>query len=124
MYLCKNEMATAEEKELKKQLGKSGAVVPQLVSDLFDFGYKLYVDNWYTSKKLFRYLEENGTGACGSARANRLKVPRSFIKEPLEKGQYTFRRDNNLLAVRYHDKKQIYFFVYNTYHKASFNWEV
>ena len=84
-------MATAEEKELEKQLGKSGAVVPKLMSNLLDFGYKLYVDNQYTSKKLFRYLEENGTGACGTAKANRLKVPRSFIKEPLEKGQSTFR---------------------------------
>ena len=63
-------MATAKEKELEKQFGKSEAVVPKLMSDLFDFGCKLYVDNWYTSKKLFRYLEENGTGACGTARAN------------------------------------------------------
>ena len=86
MCLGKNEMATAEEKELEKQLGKSVAVVPKLMSDLFDFGYKMHIDNWYTSKKLFRYLEENGTGACGAARTNRLKIPRSFIKEPLEKG--------------------------------------
>ena len=76
MYLGKNEMATAEEKGLEKQLGKSGAVVPKLMSDLFGFGYKLYVDNWYTSEKLFRYLEESGSGACGTARANRLKIPR------------------------------------------------
>ena len=72
-FLCvsgKNEMATAEEKELEKQLGKSRAVAPKLMSNLLDFGYKLYVDNWYTSKKLFRYLEENGTGACGTAKAN------------------------------------------------------
>ena len=63
-------MATVEEKELEKQLGKNRAVVTKLMGDLFDFGYKLHVDNWYTSEELFRYLEENGTGACGTARAN------------------------------------------------------
>ena len=69
------------------------------MGDLFGKGYNLFVDNWYTSEKLFRYLEENGTAACGTARANRLQLPESFKMEPLQRGQYRFLRDENMLAV-------------------------
>ena len=55
------------------------------------------------AKPFFRYLAENGIAACGTARKNRLSLPDSFMKT-----QYRFRRSDNLLAVRYHAKKEIY----------------
>ena len=58
------------------------------MKDLFVQGYKLYVDNWYTSEKLFKYLEEDGT--AGSARANRLKLPNSFKRLNYKKGNICF----------------------------------
>ena len=54
------------------------------------------------------HLEHNGTVACGTAMGNRLKVPSSLKTEPLEKGQHSFRRNQNMLMVRYKDK-EIYF---------------
>ena len=48
-YVGKDAIETNEHKELAKNLGKSGAVVPKLMSDLFDKGYHSYIDNWYTS---------------------------------------------------------------------------
>lgn len=78
------------------------------MKDLFGLGYKLYVDNWYSSETLFRYLEENGTAACGTVRANRLSLPDPFKKAPLPKGEYRLRRSGNVLAVRFHGKKEIY----------------
>ena len=36
-------------------------------------------------------------------------VPQSLKEEPLEKGDYAFRRNGNMLMVRYKDKKEIYF---------------
>ena len=41
-----------EDSNLIKQLGKSGAVILKLMSDLFGKGYYLYVGNWYTSENL------------------------------------------------------------------------
>ena len=79
------------------------------MKDLFGLGYKLFTDNWYTSAELLRYLQENGTAACGTARRNRLLVPDSFKMSHLPKGEYRFRRNGNILAVRYNDKKEIYF---------------
>ena len=79
------------------------------MSDLYGNGYHLYVDNWYTSERLFKYLSENGTVDCGAATGNRLKVPQSLKEEPLEKGDYAFRRNGSMLMVRYKEKKEIYF---------------
>ena len=86
---------------MERLLGKSSAVVPKFMSGLFRKSYKLFVDNWYKSEKLFKYLEENGSAACGTARANWLQLPKSFKNEPL--------RDENMLVVCFHDKKEIYF---------------
>ena len=61
VYVGKNANETLEEQAFVKELGKSGAVVPKLMSDLYGNGYHLYVDNWYTSERLFKHLSENGT---------------------------------------------------------------
>lgn len=117
VYLGKEANLSDVDKQLEKDLGKSGAVVPKLISNLFGLGYHLYVDNWYTSEALFRYLAANGTVACGTARANRISIPKSLKQEVLAKGQHAFRRDDNLLMIRYNDKKEIYFL--STIHQAT-----
>ena len=61
-----------EDSNLIKQLGKSGAVIPKLMSDLFGNGCHLYVDNWY-SENLVQYLLENKTLTCGTAMPQRIK---------------------------------------------------
>ena len=83
VYLGSKGIITEERRARKRLLGKSGTVAPRLLSGLLGKGYKLFVDNWYTSKKLFRYLEENGMTACATARTNQLQLPESFKKEPL-----------------------------------------
>ena len=40
---------TEEMRAMERLLGKSGAVVPKLINDLFGKGYRLFVDNWYAS---------------------------------------------------------------------------
>ena len=116
MYLGKEAIMSNEEKEYIKELGKSGEVVPKLMADLYGKGYHLYVDNWYTSEKLFRHLEENGTAACGTAMGHKLTVPQSIKEEFLSKGEYTYCRDNNMLMIQLRDKKESYFLftIHNT----------
>ena len=116
LYLGKEAIMSNEEQEYVKKLGKSDAVVPKLMADLYGKGYHLYVDNWCTSEKLFRHLEENGTAVCGTAMGHRLTVPKSMKEESLSKGEYTYRRDDNMLMIRLRDKKEIYFLstIHNT----------
>ena len=80
VYWGKNSVETPEDAVLEKELGKSGAVALRLM-----------------------------------ARPNRLKTttrnppPSSFKGQRLEKADYSFRGDGNLLIVRCKDKKEIYF---------------
>ena len=109
VYLGKEPNRNGDDPDLVRRLGKSGAVIPRLMGSLLNKWYRLYVDNWYTSQVLFNYLHENNTAACGTARKNRIKLPREFTDAPLAKGEHSFRRNGELLAVRLHDKKEIYF---------------
>ena len=117
VYLGKEPDGRDADQQLVNRLGKSGAVVPRLMETLLDNGYHVYVDNWYTSEELFRYLHENGTAACGTARKNRVKLPSSFKNNRLKKGEHQFRRNDDMLAIRFNDKKEIYFL--STLHKAN-----
>ena len=101
VYVGKHTVETNEHKELANNLGKSGAVVPKLMSDLFDKGYHLSINNWYTSKKLQKFLRDQDTVACGTAMGNRIKAPKSLKDQPLGKGEWAFRRNDNLVMVRY-----------------------
>ena len=116
VFLGKEAIMSNEEQEYIKKLGKSDAVVPKLMADLDGKGYHLYVDKGYTSDKLFRHLEENGTAACGTAMGHRLTVPKSMREESLNKGEYIYHRDDNMLMIRLRDKKEIYFLstIHNT----------
>ena len=81
------------------------------MSDLFDKGYHLYIDTWYTSEKLLNFLSDQDTVACGTAMGNKIKALKSLKDQPLEKGEWAFRRNDNLLMVRYKDKKEMSFFL-------------
>ena len=79
------------------------------MSNLFDKGYHLYIDNWYTSEKLLNFLRDWDRVTCGAAMGNRIKVPKSLKDQPLEKGEWAFRHNDNLLLARYKDKIEIFF---------------
>ena len=87
VYLGKNYNPTEDEINYERELGKSGAVVPKLMSSLYNQGYYLYIDNWYTSEKLFQHLESEGTVACCTAMGHRLKISELLKEERLEKGK-------------------------------------
>lgn len=60
---------------------------------------------------MFIYLYENFIVVCGIVRKNRIKFLRVFIEVLFVKGEYSFRRNGDLLIVRFNDKKEIYFLL-------------
>ena len=70
-----------------EELGKSGAVVPKLISELYNKGYHVYMDNWYTSLTLFQHLERNGTAASGTAQKDQIMLPQSLHNKSLKHGE-------------------------------------
>lgn len=55
--------------------GLANRVVKDLLDGYQGFGHHLYVDNFYTSPKLFKDLLETATLACGTVRSNRRGFP-------------------------------------------------
>ena len=65
-----------------------------LLSDLKNKGYRVFVDNFYTSPALFTDLHDNGFEACGTVRCDRKGLTSKFKEAKPSKGillfYYTF----------------------------------
>lgn len=99
-----------------KDIGKSGSVVMFLLEPYLGKGHALYVDNWCTSPTLFDILHKNGTNACGTVKKKRKGMPK--MDEKLKMGEACFRSSENILAVKYYDKKDVY--MISTMHTEQF----
>ncbi|CAC5422076.1 Probable ubiquitin carboxyl-terminal hydrolase FAF-X [Mytilus coruscus] len=86
---------------------------------LLDNGHHVYMDNYYVSPELFTELEVLNTYACGTLRKNRLGVPDAIKKTSLKlkRGEVIFRRKEGLLAVKFHDKRDVH--MLSTIHPAT-----
>ena len=49
-----------------------------LMESFVGIGYRLYMDNYYTSVPLFEDLEGGGTLACGTVQSNRKGLPKDM----------------------------------------------
>lgn len=56
-------------------LGVSGSVITTLLKQYYKKGHIVYMDNWYTSPILLKYLSSKKVGACGTVKANRKGMP-------------------------------------------------
>lgn len=88
-------------------LGTSGKIVWDLLIPLFNKGYHLYVDNFYSSVCLFKTLYGLQTLACGTVRKNSKDFPRPLIEAKLKKGECKALRKAEVLAIKFKDKKDV-----------------
>lgn len=95
---------SSTEIKVDQSLGKSGSVVMTLVESYLNKGHSLFVDNWYTSPRLFEKLHELKIGACGIVRKNRLGSVK-FSK--LAKGDFNYNNTNTLIALKWQDKREV-----------------
>jgi hypothetical protein len=90
----------------EREFGISGAVVQTLMQKYLKKGHNLWLDNWYSSPLLYNWLHENGTNACGTVRRNRKGMPQ--MPDKLKKGQTDSRHTDNMLALRWTDRREVY----------------
>ena len=96
-------------------LGLGGTVVDKLVSCLPDQDgswYHIVTDNFFTSVRLLKHLEEKNVLATGTFRANRTeKAPLPDIKEMKKKPRGTYKvvldTNNDVEMVRWKDNKAV-----------------
>ena len=90
-------------------LSTSELMVIFLIAPLLGKGYKVYTYNWYTSLRLFLYLQGKQTIACGTLRANH-GVPPQLIEQPVKGSgdSVALRGDNKVVATKYHSTKIVY----------------
>ena len=84
---------------------------------LLNKGHVVYMDNYYSSPELYLELDYFDTYACGTVRKNRKELPKLLPAVKLRQGEGIFRRKGNLLALKYHDKRDIHFLT--TAHQAK-----
>ncbi|XP_047100317.1 piggyBac transposable element-derived protein 4-like [Schistocerca piceifrons] len=98
----------------------SSAVILRLLSDssLLNKGHTVYLDRFYSSPELFQQLAEKGTGAVGTVNKSRKGLPKDLVSATLKKGEMSFRRKDNVLAMKWKDKRDVY--TLSTRHQATF----
>ena len=95
------------------------AVVDLLKVPYLGTGYNVFVDNYYTSAKLFRHLHQLRFGACGTIRENRLGFPKTqanAMDKKTERGGMRWIREGSLLYVKWKDTRDVA--MLSTIHKA------
>uniref|UniRef100_A0A8C5PTB7 PiggyBac transposable element-derived protein domain-containing protein n=1 Tax=Leptobrachium leishanense TaxID=445787 RepID=A0A8C5PTB7_9ANUR len=98
-------------------IGTSGKIGWDLVYPLFNKGYHLWVDNYYTSIDLFKNLYCFETLACGTVRKNRRGFPQILTAGKKSRGSSSSLRQEEVLALRFTDKKDVY--MLSTVHDES-----
>lgn len=82
----------------------------ELMQDLYRTNHHLYMGNFYTSPILFRLLKARGILAAGTARP-RQGYPTNELKavQLRSRGQVAWLSWNEMLALRWKDRKDVFF---------------
>ena len=80
-------------------------------------GHHVYFDNYYNSPDLIDMLYKRKTHACGTVRKNWKSLPLAVTQAKLRQGETVFCHKNNLLALKWMDKREVY--ILSGLHKAT-----
>jgi len=107
-YIVNWQMYTGKT-EASQEHGHCYRIVFDLLSDrLRELGYRLYVDRYYSSPKLFEDLYSHKIPATGTVMPNRKGMPQQIKSTKLKRGDVVVYQKGNLQCMKWHDKRDIY----------------
>lgn len=120
VYTGKDYDPNPEREETEADEGHTYQVVVGLMkrAQVLNKGYMLFLDNYYSSPKLYDDLYAQQTMTVGTARLNRKNMPVALKNANLKKGEVIYRQKGNLLALKWKDKRDVT--MLSTVHKATF----
>ena len=80
-------------------------------------GHHVYFDNYYNSPDLIDLLHNRKTHVCGTVRKNQKSLPLALTQAELKQGETVFYCKNNLLALKWMDKREVY--ILSGLHKVT-----
>jgi hypothetical protein len=98
-------------------LPQSSQTVMPLMKPLFNNGYCLTVDNFYTSPQLADLLITKKTDIYGTVRPSRTDMPPRFRSKKLKKGEVAAFQRGKVTTVRWKDKRDVS--ILSTIHNAE-----
>ena len=112
-YLVQCEPYQGSSDSFSADLGLGGSVVTQLVKKLPPaLPYRLFIDNFFTSRRLLDHLKTMSISVTGTVTANRtekcpLKEPSELKKASRGTFDYSLDRKSGMLAVRWNDNNVV-----------------
>ena len=119
-YICGFEVYTGDASgQSQGNASKTSCIVLGLLDSvqLLDMGHHVYFDNYYNSPDLIDLLHKRKTHACGTVRRNQKSLPLAVTQAKLKQGETVFCHKNNLLALKWMDKREVY--ILRGLHKAT-----
>nr|XP_034195065.1 piggyBac transposable element-derived protein 4-like [Osmia lignaria] len=105
-----------------RNVNKTSAIVLSLIQPLLGKGYTLWLDNFYTSPALARFLKEHRTDCVGTLKTNRKNFPVTVKNAKLKKGETIGRHVGSITVMKWYDKRNVC--LLSTYHGTETKTEV
>ena len=88
--------------------GATYDLVMRMLRPFYFTGHHCYMDNYYSSPKLYADLHSLGVGATGTLRPNRRGVPEAVKLANPPKGQSVVYHKDQLVLMKFHDRKIVH----------------
>ena len=79
-----------------------------LAHNLFDQGYYISMDNFFTFTHLFDFVCQQNNDVVGTVRANSKCILQELMSKGMKKGKVVAMYKGNLMVLRWRDKKYVH----------------